>query len=166
MTDPREVLPATGPARAPKRARRAEEEEGEALTSLADRDPREKGKVPPIERLWTPETPTGPGATSYPRVVAGQACARTTPTSKTDDRPLVLGIDGGTESLRCGVFDLNGTPLAFHAAPYPTTYPAPAHAEQDPEHWWSALGVAVKGALAAAHVRPEQIKGLACDTTC
>ena len=32
----------------------------------------------------------------------------------------VIGIDGGTESLRAGVFDLSGKPIAFAAQAYPT----------------------------------------------
>ena len=30
--------------------------------------------------------------------------------------PYVIGVDGGTEGLRAGVFDLTGAPLAFAAA--------------------------------------------------
>jgi ribulose kinase len=34
----------------------------------------------------------------------------------------VIGIDGGTESIRAGVFDLAGRPLGFVATPYPTIH--------------------------------------------
>ena len=37
----------------------------------------------------------------------------------------VLGVDGGTEGLRAGLFDLAGTPLAFAATPYETRFPQP-----------------------------------------
>ena len=47
--------------------------------------------------------------------------------------PYVIGVDGGTESLRAGVFDLAGTPLAFATSPYETTFPRPGWAEQDPQ---------------------------------
>lgn len=44
--------------------------------------------------------------------------------------PYVIGIDGGTESVRAGVFDANGTLLKFAACPYITTHPEPGWAEQ------------------------------------
>jgi len=52
----------------------------------------------------------------------------------------VIGVDGGTESLRAGVFDLTGQPIApMASAPYTTTYPKPSWAEQDPSDWWQVL---------------------------
>lgn len=48
----------------------------------------------------------------------------------------VIGVDGGTESLRAGVFDSKGTPLAIAAASYPTSFPQPSWAEQNPSDWW------------------------------
>ena len=42
----------------------------------------------------------------------------------------VIGVDGGTESIRAGVFDLSGRPIAFAATPYKTNFPHPAWAEQ------------------------------------
>lgn len=47
----------------------------------------------------------------------------------------VLGIDGGTESLRASLFDLQGSQLAVYSAPYDTTYPQPSWAEQTPSDW-------------------------------
>jgi ribulokinase len=78
----------------------------------------------------------------------------------------VIGVDGGTESLRAGVFDLKGKPLAFAASPYGTNFPQPSWAEQDPEHWWRALGLAVRQAVQDAKVRPDEISAIALDTTC
>uniref|UniRef100_A0A7S3VPG9 glycerol kinase n=1 Tax=Dunaliella tertiolecta TaxID=3047 RepID=A0A7S3VPG9_DUNTE len=79
----------------------------------------------------------------------------------------VIGVDGGTEGLRAGVFNAyDGTLLGTCSATYPTYFPAPSWAEQDPESWWTALGTAVRGALAAAKVPGESIAGFAADTTC
>ena len=50
----------------------------------------------------------------------------------------VIGVDGGTESLRAGVFDLSGNPLAFASVTYPTNFPIPGWAEQNPEDWINA----------------------------
>ena len=80
--------------------------------------------------------------------------------------PCILGIDGGTESLRAGVFDLHGTPLAFAATAYKTDFPAPGRAEQNPEDWWAAIGPAVREAIRLAGISPARISALAVDTTC
>lgn len=77
----------------------------------------------------------------------------------------VLGIDGGTESLRARVFDLTGNSLGDHAIPYATDFPTPGTAEQNPEDWWTATGAAVRGAIAASGVDPADITALCCDTT-
>jgi len=79
---------------------------------------------------------------------------------------VVIGIDGGTESLRAHVFDLAGRPLGSAGAPYETHFPAPGRAEQDPADWWRALGEAVPAALAAAGVSADRVRGLSVDTTC
>lgn len=77
----------------------------------------------------------------------------------------VIGIDGGTESLRAHVFDMQGRSLGSAAAPYETRFPAPGRAEQDPQEWWRALGEAVRGALAASGVSADAIRGIGLDTT-
>lgn len=50
--------------------------------------------------------------------------------------PFVVGIDGGTESLRAAVFDLSGTPISISTFTYETSYPSPSWAEQNPSDWW------------------------------
>jgi len=76
-----------------------------------------------------------------------------------------IGIDGGTESVRAGVFDANGKPLAFAAEPYATTFEHPSWAEQDPRQWWQSLKLAVPKALAAAGIAPNEVAGIGVDTT-
>jgi ribulose kinase len=78
----------------------------------------------------------------------------------------VIGIDGGTESLRALVFNLAGHCLGNAAAPYETHFKPGARAEQNPEDWWNAAGVAVRAAIAAAGVSPAQIAALSIATTC
>lgn len=77
----------------------------------------------------------------------------------------VIGIDGGTESLRAHVFDLQGRSLGRGVAAYDTAFPAPGRAEQDPDDWWRALGEAVRGAVASAGITPAAISALCLDTT-
>ncbi|MBV8586446.1 MAG: carbohydrate kinase [Verrucomicrobia bacterium] len=78
----------------------------------------------------------------------------------------LIGVDGGTESLRAFVFDLDGVPRGSHATAYKTDFPEPSWAEQDPEDWWQALGASVKGALAKANVAAQDVIALCVDTTC
>ncbi len=75
----------------------------------------------------------------------------------------VLGVDGGTEGLRAGLFDLAGTPLAFAATPYETRFPQPGWAEQQPQDWWVALGESVRKCVQAAGVDAGSIAALALD---
>jgi ribulokinase len=78
----------------------------------------------------------------------------------------VVGIDGGTESLRAAVFDLQGRPRAFAAAPYATNFPQPSWAEQNPDDWWRAVGVTVRKAVQDAKIRPDEVVAVSVDTTC
>ncbi len=78
----------------------------------------------------------------------------------------VIGIDGGTESLRAFVFDLEGRCAGSAAAAYGTDFPSPGQAEQSPDDWWSALGQSVQGALEAAAVAAKDVRALCVDTTC
>jgi len=78
----------------------------------------------------------------------------------------VIGVDGGTESLRAGVFDASGQVLAFASSPYATHFPHPGWAEQEPSDWWEALGRATRQAVAKSGVSPEQIAAVCLDTTC
>jgi len=76
----------------------------------------------------------------------------------------VLGIDGGTESLRACLFDLEGNLVRHEARAYTTTHPRTAWAEQNPSDWLSCLGEAVRAVC--QNVDPEAIKALSIDTTC
>lgn len=64
------------------------------------------------------------------------------------------------------MFDLEGTPLSFASAPYPTSFPAPGWAEQAPADWWAGLGAAVKQAVSKAGVDPSSVGAICVDTTC
>lgn len=44
--------------------------------------------------------------------------------------PYVIGVDGGTEGIRAGVFDTEGRALAFFSCPYKTSFPRPGWAQQ------------------------------------
>eukprot|EP00804_Cyclotella_cryptica_P023945 CCRYP_010062-RA/>CCRYP_010062-RA protein AED:0.04 eAED:0.04 QI:117/1/1/1/1/0.8/5/1404/417 len=85
---------------------------------------------------------------------------------------IVIGIDGGTESIRACCFDAHsGRVLGkSHAAPYATSHPRPGWAEQDPLQWYDRLVDAVRGAIRSLNedegCSSYRVRALCCDTTC
>lgn len=61
---------------------------------------------------------------------------------------VLVAIDLGTEGVRVAVFGPDGERLAGDERGYPTAYPRPGWAEQDPDDWWRATVAATRGALA------------------
>jgi len=81
--------------------------------------------------------------------------------------PLFLSIDAGTESLRVGLFDTHGHLLNHSTCAYPTTFPQPSWAEQDPQDWHRALITALRECLQSAAEDINNIAGICFDaTTC
>lgn len=79
--------------------------------------------------------------------------------------PYLMGIDLGTESVRAGIFGTDGSPIVFRTQPYGISHPRPGWAEQNPDDWWTALGLASRRALADSGVPPGAIAGVGTDTT-
>ncbi|HEY3669074.1 MAG TPA: FGGY family carbohydrate kinase, partial [Polyangiaceae bacterium] len=77
-----------------------------------------------------------------------------------------LGVDVGTGSARAGVFDDTGAMLGAATEPILLFRPAEDFAEHSSEDIWRACATAVRGALARAGLRGDQIAGLAFDATC
>ena len=75
-------------------------------------------------------------------------------------RRLLMGIDVGTTGLKVVVADADGTLLAQCGEEYPTSYPQPNRAEQDPEQWWRACCAVVPRTLALAGARADEIAGI------
>ena len=70
----------------------------------------------------------------------------------------ILGIDIGTGGTRAVVVDEHGRMAASATEEHePFFSPKIGWAEQRPEDWWRAAGVAVHRALAAGNLRGEQI---------
>ena len=81
--------------------------------------------------------------------------------------PYLMGIDGGTESVRVGIFDREGTPVAFASRTYTLKHPRPGWAEQDPDEWWSSLVAAFREMMSKSGIAPNEIAGLSIgNTTC
>lgn len=72
--------------------------------------------------------------------------------------PLFVGVDLGTSSLKCGLFDVNGQRLRAAKLPYPTHY-SPGGAEQHSEAWWESLAEGI--ARITSGVNPTAIAALA-----
>lgn len=78
----------------------------------------------------------------------------------------VLGVDVGTQSLRVGLFDLDGRPIVFADEDLTTSYPRPGWAEQSPAEWWEKLVRGARRALAQAGIRKGDVIGLSVDGSC
>ena len=81
-------------------------------------------------------------------------------------KDILMGIDGGTGSIRVGLYDFKGNRISFDRQDYETRFPHPGWAEQDPADWWDSLKKAVKVALIKGNVSPDRIAAMCCDTTC
>ena len=88
-------------------------------------------------------------------------------------RRLVIGVDGGTESIRACCFDaIDGTIVGEScASSYPTHHPQPGWAEQHPLDWYEKLGASVRGAIQSLTKGNEEgddyeICAICMDTTC
>jgi xylulokinase len=69
-----------------------------------------------------------------------------------------LGIDVGTGGTRAAIMDELGHVVASATEEHePFTSPQIGWAEQRPEDWWRATGIAVRKALAEGLLKPEQI---------
>jgi len=81
------------------------------------------------------------------------------------EAPYLMGIDFGTGGVRVGLFDRAGTPVVFRAETFPTQYPRPSWAEQDPGDWLLGLVTAVRGAVNDSGIAPRDIAGISVDAT-
>jgi FGGY-family pentulose kinase len=79
---------------------------------------------------------------------------------------LVVAVDVGTGSARAGVHERSGRLLGRAEQAIRLNRPAPDHAEHSSADIWQAVGVAVRGALAAAGADPTAVRGISFDATC
>jgi FGGY-family pentulose kinase len=77
-----------------------------------------------------------------------------------------MGIDIGTQSVRCCVVDEEGYFLSVREEKYPTVYPRPGYAEQSPKDWIRCLEKAVLSCRKEAGNRFKTISGIVvCSTS-
>ncbi len=77
----------------------------------------------------------------------------------------VIGIDCGTQSLRAAIYRTDGHVVAQASSSYPTSFPRPDWAEQNPDDWWRALEDAVRACLGQGGVKDFEIAALGIDST-
>jgi FGGY-family pentulose kinase len=79
-----------------------------------------------------------------------------------------VGIDVGTGSARCGVFDKEGKMLGCSSKAITTFQPTgmPELYEQSSENIWSSVCEATKEAVKTSGVKPAEITGIGFDATC
>jgi sugar (pentulose or hexulose) kinase len=78
---------------------------------------------------------------------------------------LFLGIDGGTQGVRVGLFTERGECVSAASRTYSTEFPAAGWAEQDPSTWWEALRAACHEVIDHPSVDGRQIAAVGLDTT-
>ena len=74
--------------------------------------------------------------------------------------PYIVAADLGTSAAKAGVYTLDGQELGTAMAEYPTAYPHPTWAEQEPDQWWDAAIAIIRGCVDQARVEPEAIKAV------
>ena len=75
----------------------------------------------------------------------------------------LLGIDFGGGASKATLLCENGDICATATAEYPTDYPKPGYAEQDPSHWVEATCKNIAGVLDKSGVSPADIAAVSLD---
>lgn len=76
------------------------------------------------------------------------------------ERRYILAIDVGTTTAKAALFDVQGQLIATATQEYPTYFPRPEWAEQDPEDWWNATVKVVRETVEKAKIDPRNIGGI------
>jgi len=78
--------------------------------------------------------------------------------------PSILAYDVGTSGCKAAVVTTEGKLLSTAYLTYPTYYPQPLWAEQDPADWWQAVIDSTHQVMQASHVEPADILGMCFST--
>jgi len=73
------------------------------------------------------------------------------------DPPYLLGLDLGTTTSRCAIFDLTGRQVTVAYDETTVHYPRALWAEVDPEDWWQGTVKVIRATLQASGVPAQQI---------
>ncbi|WP_027086284.1 xylulokinase [Cohnella panacarvi] len=75
----------------------------------------------------------------------------------------LIGIDMGTSGCKLALFNPDGTLVYQGTKVYPTHYPQPGFAEQNPEDWWRAVCDNLHDMFAVTKIAPHLIRGIGVD---
>lgn len=75
----------------------------------------------------------------------------------------LCGIDVGTSACKVAIFNKDGEVLGSASSDYVVKYPKPGWAEQNPEDWWAAVGIAIHKVLTKNAIDSAQIAGIGID---
>ncbi len=78
----------------------------------------------------------------------------------------ILGIDVGSGSARCGVFDENATLIGVGKHPIREHRPQTDFVQQSSDDIWQGIRSAVADALATAHINGAEVSALSYSATC
>lgn len=79
-------------------------------------------------------------------------------------KPYILGIDLGTSSCKVVVVNNKGDIVSSTIDQYPTAYPFPSWAEQDPNLWWQVLKLSIKKAVGKSYIKFRDIVSIGIDS--
>ncbi len=76
----------------------------------------------------------------------------------------ILAYDVGTSGCKAALVSEEGAIIQNTYEPYPTYYPQPLYAEQNPADWWNAVSVTTKRLLQTTNISPSEISAMAFST--
>src|SRR5262245_3745325 len=86
--------------------------------------------------------------------------------STSGSKPIYIGVDCGTSSLRVGVFDEIGRLLTGYRRTLSCSFPSRDRSEQSPNEWWEHLVEILRSVIRAKDIAScVQAIGI-CGTTC
>ena len=75
-------------------------------------------------------------------------------------KPYILAVDAGTTSSRAIVFDVDTKKIGLGQLEFKQYFPYPSWVEHDPEEIWDSQRAAIKEALKAGKVKPQDISAI------
>ena len=76
-----------------------------------------------------------------------------------------LGVDFGGGASKATLLSQEGKVCAENTVEYPTDYPQPGYAEQDPENWYRAVRENIAAVLKKSGVDASDLAALCLDAT-
>ena len=75
-------------------------------------------------------------------------------------KPYILAVDAGTTSSRAIVFDVDTKKIGLGQLEFKQYFPNPSWVEHDPKEIWDSQRAAIKEALKAGKVKPQDISAI------